>query len=104
MSRLGLRLRPIAALRHAPDGRTPALHAAGHAALLGGAEAVRLTRGGEAEAVDLRRRLDGPLQLDVTPEQVEATLKVKPERACLHGATASLDTGALATAIEKLSK
>lgn len=106
MLRLVLRLDPIAALRRAPGGLSPDLHAAAHAALLGGAEAVRLTLGEETEAAELRRRLDGPLQLDLTlaPAEIEAAIRVKPERACLRGGPGVPDLGACAAALERLAK
>jgi pyridoxine 5-phosphate synthase len=85
MIRLVLRLDAVAALRRGPHARSPDLHAAAHAALLGGADAVRLRLADEAEALALRERLDGALHLDVAPSagEVEAALRVKPARACL---------------------
>ncbi len=106
MLRLVLRLDPIAALRPTPGARTPDLHAAAHAALLGGAEAVRLRLGEEAEAAELCRRLNGPLQLDLTlaPAEIEAAIRIKPERACLLASAGVPEAGAAAAALERLAK
>jgi pyridoxine 5-phosphate synthase len=85
MIRLAVRLDVVAAMRRGPDGRTPDLHAAAHAALMGGADAVRLRYASERDAKALRQNLDGALHLDVSsaPQEVEAAAQVKPERACL---------------------
>lgn len=97
MLRLVVSLDPFAALRGAPRGRTPDLHALAHAAMLGGAAGVRLTLGDEAEAADLCRRLDGSLLLDIPPEAaaVQAALRMRPQRVCLvprEGSTAAVLT------------
>lgn len=85
MIRLAVRLDVVAAMRRGTDGRTPDLHAAAHAALMGGADAVRLRYVNERDAKALRQNLDGALHLDVSsaPQEVEVAAQVKPERACL---------------------
>lgn len=85
MIRLAVRLDVIAAMRRGPDGRTPDLHAAAHAALMGGADAVRLRFTNERDAKSLRQNLDGALHLDVSsaPQEIEIAAQVKPDRACL---------------------
>ncbi|MFM8980527.1 MAG: pyridoxine 5'-phosphate synthase [Planctomycetia bacterium] len=104
MLRLVVSLDPFAALRRAPGAKTPDLHALAHAALLGGASGVRLTLGDEAEAADLRRRLDGALLLDIPPEAtaVEAALRIRPERVCVVPREAGPGAAALAPLLERL--
>lgn len=105
MLRLVVSLDPFAALRRAPGGKTPDLHALAHAALLGGAGGVRLTLGDEAEAADLRRRLDGALLLDIPPEAaaVEAALRIRPERVCVVPREGGASAGTLAPLLERLA-
>lgn len=85
MIRLAFRLDAVAAMRRGPEGRTPDLHAAAHAALLGGADAVRLRYTNERDVKALRQNLDGALHLDVSsaPAELEVATQVRPERACL---------------------
>jgi pyridoxine 5-phosphate synthase len=85
MIRLAVRLDVVSAMRRSPDGRTPDLHAAAHAALMGGADAVRLRYTNERDAKALRQNLDGAFHLDVSsaPQEIEIAGQVKPDRACL---------------------
>ena len=85
MIRLAVRLDAVAALRRSAEARTPDLHAAAHAALLGGADAVRLRFTNERDVKALRQNLDGALHLDISssPQEVEVAAQTKPERACL---------------------
>jgi pyridoxine 5-phosphate synthase len=85
MIRLSVRLDSVAALRRGAESRTPDLHAAAHAALLGGADAVRLRFTNERDVKALRQNLDGALHLDISsaPQEVEVAVHAKPERACL---------------------
>lgn len=85
MIRLAVRLDAIAALRRGAEGRTPDLHAAAHAALLGGADAVRLRLATERDAEVLHERLDGELQLDIAALDAEVAFasRLRPDRATL---------------------
>lgn len=112
MMRLTFRLDALAALRRLPEDRTPDLHAAAHAALLGGADAVRLRAAWEQDAERLAAGLPGPLHLDVVAgtAEVEVAARLLPERATLvppptSGAAAKAkpaDRGAWSQAIERL--
>lgn len=85
MIRLAVRLDAVAALRRGEGGKTPDLHAAAHAAMLGGADALRLRLTAEREAADLRQGLDAELHLDVAAaeNEVAAAARLQPARATL---------------------
>jgi len=91
MIRLGIHLDPVAVLRHAGGGREPDLLAAGHAAMVGGADQVivRLRPQGpgasEADVRRLREVLSIPLHVDVeaTAASVALMKAIRPEHVCL---------------------
>ena len=108
MIRLGIHLDPIAALRQAGDGREPDLLAAGHAAMLGGADLViarlGVTAGPGAAEADLRRLREAlgiPLHVEIenAPEALALMRALRPEHVCLVpprtplGRAAGLDLG-----------
>ena len=119
MLRLVVHLDPFVALRRGPAGKAPDLHAVAHAARLGGAGAVRLTLGDEAEARDLRERLDVPLHLDLplhaAPPRggdlkvgleagLAAALRLKPERVGVKLGAATVLPEGLSDVLERLAQ
>ncbi len=96
MLRLVLRLDPFAALRPGPDSPAPDLHAAAHAALLAGADAVRLSARLTRDAERLGAALAGPLLLDAVPgtPEVDLAVRLRPERVTLVPGPAALPAGA----------
>jgi pyridoxine 5-phosphate synthase len=91
MIRLGVNLDHVATLRQARLGRAPDLLAAGHAALIGGADHVVVHLREDRRHVQdkdvrlLRDALALPLQLEMaaTPEMTAIARSVKPDGVCL---------------------
>src|SRR6187401_2448304 len=91
MIRLGIHLDPVAVLRQAAGGREPDLLAAGHAAMVGGADHVIVclhSDGRGANEADVRRLRDVlsiPLHVDIeaTAASVALMKAIRPEHVCL---------------------
>jgi pyridoxine 5-phosphate synthase len=91
MIRLGVNIDHVATLRQARRGRLPAVVAAAHAAVLGGADQITMHLREDRrhiQDVDLHHVLDGldiPLNLEMaaTPEMVGIALERKPHAVCL---------------------
>jgi pyridoxine 5-phosphate synthase len=91
MVRLGVNLDHVATVRQARGGRIPDVLAAGHAAMLGGADHVVVHLREDRRHVQdrdvrlLREALPLPLELEMaaTGEMVRIALEVKPRAVCL---------------------